>query len=105
MTQRAADVQAVFEVFRNGNFFLALQLRVKLQLALAAVAPHSIPQPLPAAAGLKRYALIVVNEERCPPHSQQLLRGTRTWVDACVRVGVRVGAPTVCALIARHERC
>ena len=84
VTQRVGDVQAVFEVFRNGNFFLALQLRVKLQLALAAIAPHSIPQPLPAAADLKRYALIVVNEERCPAHSQQLcMARAYVWTPAC----------------------
>jgi hypothetical protein len=85
------DVQAVFEVFRNGNFFLALQLRMKLQLALAAIAPQSIPQPLPAAADLKRYALIVVNEERPSPLTAAL-HGTRTCVPAFVRVDVRVGA-------------
>ena len=62
----------MFEVLRNGNFMLALKLRALVLRALAAVAPQAVAQPLPAAAELKRYALIVVNEERRlppPPHA------------------------------------
>jgi hypothetical protein len=59
----------VFEVLRNGNFMLALKLRALVLRALAAVAPQSVARPLPAAAALKRYALIVVNEERRLPRA------------------------------------